>query len=155
MKKNFSNTNPKISIKDIEALEKKLGFNLPQSYKDFLLVSNGGVPQENTFDVYSVSENKLLYSFVIREFLGIGVKEDIYKAFQYYKNELPNHYLPFAFDPFRNIMCLSVQTEEIYFWDCASRVANGQKFDPGALKIYYVCENFEDFLELLYSKKYI
>ena len=42
---------PKIEARDIAALEAELGVNLPDSYREFLLLYNGGVPTPNTVDV--------------------------------------------------------------------------------------------------------
>lgn len=50
MKKiNLFNTKQAITYKEIEDFEKENDYNLPQSYKDFLVNNNGGIPKENIF----------------------------------------------------------------------------------------------------------
>jgi cell wall assembly regulator SMI1 len=47
----IENGGPKIAASDIAVIEAELGTLLPDSYRQFLLHSNGGVPKPDTIDV--------------------------------------------------------------------------------------------------------
>ncbi len=140
------------SEKNILEFENILQTKIPSSYRSFLLETNGGSPLNNAFDVYSPTENLTLYTFIISKFLGIGVKDDIIKAYKIFQKDLPPYFLPFAMDNFKNFMCISLKTEEIYFWDYQSTLANPKTTKEKPLFLF-VAENFEEFMEKLYYQK--
>lgn len=148
----FTQTGPPISKIDIEDLERKIKMKLPQYYRNFLLQYNGGIPKHNACDVFS-SEGKYLYTFKIKRFLSIDKrgKFDIERYYSIYEPYLPPSLLPIAIDQFQNIMAISTETGRIYFLDFHQRITN----ESGVTRrIYYVAEDFESFLEKLYSKKF-
>lgn len=144
--------NPPISEKQIIELEEILQTKIPGSYRSFLLETNGGVALNNAFDVYSPSENLTLYTFIVSKFLGIGVKDDIMKVYKIFQKDLPPYFLPFAVDGFKNFMCISVKTEEVYFWDHQSTLAKPKTFKEKPLFLF-VAESFEEFMDKLYYQK--
>ncbi len=148
----FLTKHPPVTEKQIQDFEKILTVPIPKSFRDFLLESNGGVPLNNAFDVFSPSENLTLYTFIISRFLGIGVKDDIIKAYQIFHKELPPFFVPFAIDSFSNFMCISLKTEEIYFWDHQSAMSKSKIHKDKPLFLF-VAENFEEFMEKLYYQK--
>ncbi len=141
-----------ISEKNILDFEKILQTKIPNSYRSFLLETNGGIPLNNAFDVYSPSENLTLYTFIVSRFLGIGVKDDIVKAYKIFQKDLPPYFLPFAMDNFKNFMCISLKTEEIYFWDFQSTLNNPKTAKEKPLFLF-VAESFEEFMDKLYYQK--
>jgi hypothetical protein len=148
----FLSKNPPISEKHIVDFETILQCKLPASYRNFLLETNGGIPLNNAFDVFSPSENLTLYTFIVSKFLGINVKDDLIKAYQLFHHELPPFFFPFAMDNFKNFMCISCKTEEIYFWDNQSTLKKPKSIKEKPLFLF-VAENFDEFMEKLYYQK--
>jgi len=146
----FATPHARTQEKHIQAFEELVGCPFPEPYRRFLQLHNGGVPFSNAFDVYSPLENRVLYTYIIKEFLGVGLKDGMEKAYNLFKKDLPPFFVPIAFDTFTNLMILSLKTGEIYFWDCNFRVRK----DKTNQILLWVCESFEDFLDSLYTKKY-
>ena len=143
---------PPIDEKQLLEFEKSIQTKLPNSYRSFLLETNGGAPLNNAFDVFSPSENLTLYTFIISKFLGIGVKDDLIKAYKLFHKELPPFFLPFTMDNFKNFMCISLKTEEIYFWDYQTTLTKPKTVKEKPLFLF-VAENFEEFMDKLYYQK--
>lgn len=136
----------------IQEFEKILGVAIPSSYRNFLLETNGGTPLNNAFDVFSPTENLTLYTIIIHKFLGLNAKEDLKKVFAIFKKDLPPYFIPFAIDNFRNLLCMNLKTEEIYFWDCQFRLK--PRITPKEKPLLlFIAESFEEFIEKLYHKK--
>jgi hypothetical protein len=62
----FRNVGPPISTKDVDALEQELGCKLPESYRAFMLTTNGGYPANESF------EEPGLPSFVLQRLYPLG-----------------------------------------------------------------------------------
>lgn len=139
-------------------LEQKLGFSLPTDYKAFITKYNGGIPYNNTFDVESNQERKFLYSFAIRKFLGLNIKghDDLIRTRYSLRGKLPDDFLPIAVDKFRNFMCLSLLSKEVYFFDLQGAVKAEwpEKAIPLKLFLFPVAKDFDDLLDNLYHKSF-
>lgn len=70
----------------------------------------------------------------------------------WYKERMPDHLIPIAFDPFGNLVCLSIRRNDrgaVYFWD-----HEGEALVVGAKQPYYgnlslVADSFNEFLNSL------
>lgn len=150
--------NSQISPIDVERLESAVGSKLPTGYRKFLLSHNGGVPYNNTFDVPSAThEGRYLYSFSIKQFLGLTVRghDDLLRVYTNLQRRLPSDLLPIAIDNFRNFMCLSLLTGQVYFFDLQSVLkAHVPEHQTAAQHLYPVAASFDELMERLYHKKF-
>lgn len=157
-------SNPPLKLAELEQLETSLSSGLPDPYRQFLIEHNGGVPYNNTFDVPSPNHpGRYLYSFSIRQFLGVNPKghDDILRIRQTLIARLPTEYIPIAIDHFRNFMCLSLKSGEVYFYDLQSalkseRADSGGRSLPAAAHLYLheVAPSFDDMIDQLYHKRF-
>ena len=152
---------PAITRLELEQFEQKLGYTLPQSYKNFLLENNGGIPEPEFF--WSESRQKELeFSY----FLGLDPTQtnadtegfyDLNCAYKdlFFYNMQQGFLLPIAPDGEGNDYCLSLREQDygkIYIWDqenvpCTydeNDVPNG--IDENALQKELCFESFEDLL---------
>jgi hypothetical protein len=104
-----------ININDIQQLEEKLRFKLPDAYGSFLLEFNGGFPSPNIFWINEdEKESKLSIFFGIAE----GKPTDIYENYLF--DGLPEGILPIGRDPGGNFICIGIlpaNSGEIFFLD--------------------------------------
>ena len=139
-------------ISDFETL---CHVNLPQDYKDFMLKNNGGTPEEMwAFDFVDAASSKTTNS-LINYFYVIYTKEttendDLKAAYGAMRRDdiLPPAIMPIAYDPFGNIICMSVG-EKDYGKVC---IANHELEDPetGYLIISQVADTFSEFIDKCY-----
>lgn len=113
----FQRTNtPPTTAKQIAELEKETGFDLPHDYKQFLLENNGGVPENTLFSIPDCNEEAL-----IGYFLDIDrPKENISFWIKEFHDDLPESFLPIAFDLGGNAILMDIEdTGTLYYWDYA------------------------------------
>ncbi len=131
---NFSKEN--ISNSELLEFEQSIGYELPRSYKKFILKNNGGVPDNEHFD-----EFKLSSFFPIK--YGNNTVEKTYEIF---KNLIPKGYLPIADDIGGWPICLDLNKWNTYGFVYLVHM-DGPEID-------FVAESFEEFLGGL-TKEYI
>lgn len=154
------NTYPKLTLAEIEEVENFVGLTFPYEYKAHLLQYNGGECEPNIFSFW---ENGRETNSDINWFLGIHPEEDenLMDFIQSYKIEqmrLPRHILPFAFDSFGNLICISCggsDAGKIYFWDHEKEVDYMGSDDLNYSNLYLIANNFDEFLDGLQDESEI
>ena len=157
-------SNPPLKQPELQMLEGNLAAELPLPYREFLLDHNGGVPYNNTFDVPSPHHpGRYLYSFAIRQFLGVNPKghDDILRIRQTLIARLPIQYIPVAIDHFRNFMCLSLESGEVFFYDLQSALKSERPDAEGRIRplpahlyLHPVAPSFDEMLDRLYHTRF-
>ncbi len=105
----------------IRALERALQASLPEDYRAFLRVHNGGEPQRACF-AFTDREGRAADS-VISRFYGVDDPgDDLEKTWRYFLEgeRVPPGYLPIARDVFGNMLLLSLAPASfgsVHFWD--------------------------------------
>ena len=93
---NFSRTGQPLSLKDIEEVEKGLGFSLPGDLRNFYLSHNGGRPNPRFFfkdeDWYGV------HQFLAMKDDGKAGFEETYRILVLLTPEFPRGFIPIAVD---------------------------------------------------------
>ncbi len=127
----------KISKDDIFSFEQRNGVKFPNDYREFLIESNGGVPETNEFDIPGSNNGS-----GINEFLSIEELESIKKSLG--ERLLPNAWV-IAYAEGGNYLCLVVgENEGVYFWDHELEAKEGQSASWD--NMFLVTDNFADFL---------
>ncbi|WP_299519823.1 SMI1/KNR4 family protein [Winogradskyella sp.] len=101
---NFNLTKEKIKSEDLIAFEQELELSLPETYKAHMLQFNGGAPEKEYFKGVSVAHFNPIKN-------GRRTLEDVIKSL---KDILPINYLPFAYDPGGNQICMDLNDGENY-----------------------------------------
>ncbi len=134
---------PKIGAADIVAIEADLSLQLPDSYREFLLRYNGGVPSPDTIDILGFvgSPTDVQIFFGIRREI---LSSDLRWNFALLKERCNVEALPIACDSGGNLFCLLLReglgTEVIY---C--------DLDASECTPYLVAMTFEDFVSGLHD----
>jgi len=171
---------PKLKAQDITQFEKSLNVTLPASYKNFLTTNNGGIPYLDSCDVMA-TDNKILYTFVIKKFLGINPRgyDDLMKMYLKHKSKIPTELLPIAYDRFHNFMCLNLLEHSIFFCNNNPQKEGSEHKNPldalnfdnyddkstpepdktattdmEPVSIYLVAKDFDTFFNKLYRKRF-
>ena len=106
---------PNTSIEKIKEFERDYELELPEEYKKFLLLNNGGTPDK----VYYIENNADL---VVNFFLSLGSKKFSLEEYieDWREDKFPGQFVPIGEDAFGNIICISFSAEtkgQIYFFD--------------------------------------
>jgi len=137
------------------AFETELGVKLPDVYRRFLLQHNGGKIKPNIFDFIDPYAAFGKDRSLIHNLVGIHPTkfETFAKLLAVYRGRLPVRFLPIAFDPFGNLICLSLSGDDrdaVYFWD--HELEANEDEDPETMpNTYVIADNFQAFLDGLYD----
>jgi cell wall assembly regulator SMI1 len=104
----------------VSVLEAKLGRRLPDEYREFLLLYNGGrpVPSAFQFAANKGSDTDSLVNWFLS--LHDGEVSNLEKVARLMNGRIPSETLPIARDPFGNLILLGLHGDvrgKIYFWD--------------------------------------
>ncbi|WP_010299799.1 SMI1/KNR4 family protein [Candidatus Odyssella thessalonicensis] len=145
----LENSSPTLSKETLECLERFWEFNLPKTYKVFLLEKNGGFPKEKHFNFKGQDEGSVLQAF-----LGITLNEDLdlLETLKVYNGRIPTWSFPIAYDTFGNLILLSVKGPDrgkIYFWDHEMEADPAQGEVPDYSNLTLIADSFNEFINNL------
>lgn len=129
--------NKRIDESEVIDLEMIIGTKLPTSYRDFLIENNGGIPDENEFDIIECKN-----SSGVERFMSVGQIKSVKKRL---KDRFPVNSLPIANTENGNYICIVTgENEGIYFWDHELEV-----YYSAWKNMIFLCKDFKDFLKML------
>lgn len=116
----------------VNRLEDKYGFSISEELKNCILLNNGARPKPNTIRLKNGEENdvKMLLSYNENDC------ENVHEILEYFIKLYNGSLIPFAVDSAGNYYC--EQGKRIVLWTQSK-------------EIFPVCNNFSQFLELLYE----
>lgn len=134
-------TDKSVDEKTISEIEKSFGIKFPQDYKECVLQNNGGCPKPDNFDFSDENEGGAVFNNLL-SFTGDFNIEVVY---EFSKESLPNGIIPFARDPFGNLLCFDYRQDKnkpgIVFFDHE---------EQGEDSIELICNTFTELLDKLY-----
>lgn len=137
---------PPIFEADLLSLEARLSITLPQEYRHFLLLHNGGKPLQDCF--HFKGETGPYTDSSVDSFLAVhdGEHDNFEKQYLFCKSEglLANNLVPVADNPGGNRICLSISGSDansVYFWDHEAI----DEHDKNA-NLHLVADSFNEFL---------
>ena len=131
---------------DIEAFESEYEVNLPENYKKFLLLNNGGKSVKRRFKTVdgTITSSVMLFLPLSKE--TDSNLESFYE--KYCTNKIiPSYLIPIGVDPADSLICISEQ-DKVYFCDMDYFEEDNELKDE---YIKLVSENFTSFLNNLYE----
>ncbi|MGL4426213.1 MAG: SMI1/KNR4 family protein [Alphaproteobacteria bacterium] len=135
----------------LNTVEQFWGFKIPQNYRNFILVYNGGVP-EKTFFLFKGREN----GSILTHFFGFTSKGDnILIVAKDMGKRYMNSMLPIADDACGNRILLSVKGPDrgkIYFWDHEMEADTDNGETPDYSNLTLVADSFDEFIQNLKSE---
>jgi hypothetical protein len=142
----------------LRATEERLGIVLPEEYRSFLLIHNGGHP---TPDVFKFGTHSGRYSdSCVAWFLAIydgeySNFETYFMRYKLHQQRLPSELVAIARDPGGNLVCIAVdgaQKGAIFFWDHEQECGDGDR--PTFSNVYLIADSFSAFLSSLHTVEY-
>jgi hypothetical protein len=129
-------------ISTITKVETIFEIKFPKDYIECVMKNDGGYPMPNRFTLNEHEEvfNKLLS---LQE-----VSYNIIDTYNNVKDRLINGVIPFAEDPFGNLLCFDYRKSKqpnIVFWDHEKAFINRNS------ALCYLCDSFSDLLLLLHD----
>jgi len=138
------------TIEDIQNLESEFDMSIPEDYKDFLMMHNGGKPDIGNEWGYAEFYVEDLESSQFLDILyGIGVKKlDISYWTNFFPGDIPPKTLVIGGDPGGAMLLLfndNSENDGIYYYDHAYR----HKQSSDEQNTYFVADTFTEFIALL------
>lgn len=129
------NVKPLISEALIDEYEKLKMYKFCDSFRKFVIHNNGGTPVKNTFNVNVTRQCKI---DVLMDFNNDDAMDDdsVWSVYAHY--DLPDIYVPFAFETYNNLICFNKDNEIVLV-------------DPDTLQTEKIADNFDEFLKCLYQ----
>lgn len=111
---------PKLTQSQLDAVEKILGVVFPPQYRTFMLETNGGFPEPNSFDLKDGGDGSCLSYFYSIGLAG-EQREQLTSRQEFRAGRLPTKFIAIGPDPGCNEICLNCSIGadygKIYFWD--------------------------------------
>ncbi|MCI0417434.1 SMI1/KNR4 family protein [bacterium] len=141
----FRDSYSPLTTDELNATELRLGIPFPESYRQFLLVHNGGRPRPN---VFRTDDGHLE---MVDWFLGIheGEHDNLLRYLEWYKNRIPTDLLPIGHDAGGNLILIGiigVNLGKIFFWDHEKEDSDSR---VGYDNIIEIAESLDAFLASL------
>ncbi|MDY6994535.1 MAG: SMI1/KNR4 family protein [Pseudomonadota bacterium] len=140
----------KLTPHEIEKAEKTLNLQLPEEYKRFLLLYNGGHPEPGKFKyICDDHQNRSLVAW----FLAIyeGKAENFSTFYKTYKGRIPEDTIAIARDPGGNLILLGIEAEnrgKLFFWLQDFEVEEGEI--PDYSNVCLIADSFDEFFNSLF-----
>jgi hypothetical protein len=144
--------NKKVTLEEINQLEKRRNIRLPGKYIHFLLTYNGGEPDPNFFEIPGQDG----YGSYVDLFYGIGVPAygDLEESIEVYTERHPEGFIPIGSDPGCNVICLGTiepYIGKIYFWDHHDELDERGLSKTDMSNMYWLADDIDEFLNKLYE----
>ena len=137
--------NESVETTTISKVEDIFGIEFPRDYVECIIKNNGGYPKPNRFNLNGNEE-------VFNNFLSFDEEDssNIINAYNDVKDRLIEKVIPFAEDPFGNLLCFDYRNNEqptIVFWE------HEKAFNNKENAISFICNTFSQLLNMLHESK--
>lgn len=152
MKIKLVETEKKLTSEQLQKTEKTIGLQLPDEYRRFVLLYNGGCPKPGGFRFICQATGSWEESLVAW-FLAIyeGEAENFLKFFNDYQGRIPADTIAIARDPGGNLILLGTvgkQRGKIFFWQQDFETDEDDVADYS--NVCWVADSFNDFINSLF-----
>lgn len=127
----------------IEEAESIFGVKFPDDYTEIVIKNDGGYPKPNRFNLNGNEEvfNNLL-CFAEDDY------SNIVNTYNEIKDRLTEKVIPFAEDPFGNMICFDYRNNNqpvVVFWE------HETSFNDKEAAISYICNTFSELMSILHE----
>lgn len=132
-----------IGYEIVNSIEEVFTIQFPIDYIECVISNNGGYPKPDRF---TIKENEEVFNNLIN--LNLQTEYNIIETYNNVKDRLVEKVIPFADDPFGNLICFDYRkgnVPTIVFWEHEK----AYKDKENAIK--YVCDSFTDLLNMLHE----
>lgn len=143
----FRTTGPTISEAVVLEIEHRIGSDLPTDYRDFLLKTNGGTPE----DAYVPEPADI--GIVVTGFFSLGEASgdlSMESALSTWANRYPDGYLPIARCEGSNLLLLGVSRDVrdlVFYWDHDGEADDNEP--PRTDNLTFVASSFTELIDSL------
>jgi cell wall assembly regulator SMI1 len=130
-------------VTGVDHVERAFNMSLPPGYREFLIATNGGVCEPNSFQIVISKQ-----SSGVQAFFGVdGSSNNLFSLHETMKGRVPNGVLPIASAEGGNLVMIDTRPEgagRVFFWD--------HEFETEREKesaLFLVAESFEAFIDSL------
>lgn len=112
-----SNKYGKIDLTRLQLFEDKIGAELPDDYRKFLIKHNGGKPTPSDFNIQKQGDDSIHHFYGLHDGPSHTKLDDTYDV---YFGRVPNSMIPIADDPTGNAICIGIKQKykgQVLFWD--------------------------------------
>lgn len=146
-------TRKSIARKQLQSFENELGYALPSAYTAFLYATNGGRPEQDTFQITGFDNNP--YGSV-QSFFGFDTdsqSHDLSEMYRWFKASVPAKVLAIGCTAGADYICLDMRegTDRVAFWDHRHHWGTGEWREQD---LYFVSDSFEEFVTSLRPNPY-
>jgi hypothetical protein len=93
----------------VRALERRIGGELPEDYRRFVLEHDGGSPEVNELDIPGTDDTA-----GVNDFMSL---RQIHEDLDMYSDRVPAEMIPIAFAEGGNLIMLGLRDGRVFFWD--------------------------------------
>ena len=150
MRVSIGDPGPPLELADLSGLEARLGSQLPDSYKSFLLRTNGGTPTPDHFAIQGAAGNPFAD---VQTLFGIGATadfDDLERTLAAMSGRVPMGLLPIGHSSTNDLVCLSLREADhgtVYFWDSWADAEPAPWSRSGFANVYLIVDDFNAFLD--------
>lgn len=141
----LTESNPPTTLQAIQTVEQELRVRFPDSYRQFLVRSNGGRPDTPIFPINGMHLNP---NGNVNFLFGADANYDVYdllKSNQFYASRIPVDIVLIADNGMGDYLCLDLRDKKVtvVFWDNKHFWGTGEWRERD---LYHVASSFEEFL---------
>jgi hypothetical protein len=141
------------TLKDIEQIEREIGYFLPNDYVDFLVHYGGFATSLYVSFAFHRPDAELDEAFaeIFYGFL-LGDTHDLIENHHIYKERMPSNLTPIARDSGGGEICLSVNGDDkgaVYYWDRYLEEDPEDGEEIGYSNLFLIARTFDDFINSL------
>jgi len=148
LKLNYDFTYQPLVSQDLEAFENEYDINLPEDYKEFLLLNNGGKPSKRRF---MTADGSITSSVMLFLPISKGTDSNLGSFYDKYCRSkiVPSNLIPIGVDPADSLICLTIsEQDKVYFCDMDYFEEDNELKDE---YVKLISEKFTFFLNSLYE----
>ncbi|WP_040214614.1 SMI1/KNR4 family protein [Clostridium polynesiense] len=137
--------NDDIEMSTISNVENTFGVKFPKDYVEIIMKNDGGYPKPNRFNLNGSEE-------VFNNLLSFDEEDssNMIDTYNDVKDRLVEKVIPFAEDPFGNLICFDYRTNNqprIVFWE------HEKAFNNKESATSYLCDSFTELLLMLHESQ--
>jgi hypothetical protein len=135
--------NDHVELATISNVETAFGVKFPKDYVEIIMKNDGGYPKPNRFNLNGNEE-------VFNNLLSFDEEDssNMIATYNDVKDRLVEKVIPFAEDPFGNLICFDYRTNSqptIVFWE------HEKAFNDKESAMSYLCDSFTELLLILHE----